>query len=131
MQRLAGIRIVGFGPRDQRFQDIRQHLRIWTRSQGALLSAAKSRSGDHLHGARDLARVDHAANAPPDVENVGHKNRRELSAASHEPLCDAACRSSLLTAGCSLHRYVARRSLLTATSLLPPAGPAQTFPCTP
>src|SRR5690242_16493592 len=70
MLRLARLRIVDLGPRDQGFQDIGQHLRIRTRGQGALLRAAQFGRGDHLHGLGDLPRVDHAADTPADVENV-------------------------------------------------------------
>ena len=72
MERLSGLWIVDIGSRYERLQDVRQHLRIGTRGQGALLRAAQFRGRDGLHGLRDLPRVDHAADTAPDVENVGH-----------------------------------------------------------
>jgi hypothetical protein len=72
MLRLTRLRIVNFRPRHQRLQHIGQHLRIRTRRQGPFLRPAQLRRRDHLHGLGDLPRVDHAANAPPNVENVRH-----------------------------------------------------------
>ena len=73
MTRLSGFRIVGVGARDQRLEDVGQHLRIRTRSHGSLLRAAQFGGGHGLHSLGDLPRVDHAADTAPDVENVGHK----------------------------------------------------------
>ena len=79
MLRLAGLGIVNLRARHQRLQHIRQHLRIRTRRQRALLRPPQLRRRDHFHGLGDLPRVDHAADAPPDVENVGHcRMRRNL-----------------------------------------------------
>src|ERR1039457_3680343 len=49
-------------------------LRIRTRGERAFLRAAQLGRRDGLHGLGDLPRVDHAADAAPDVENVCHKS---------------------------------------------------------
>src|SRR5260370_42078980 len=67
-------RIVNIGSRHERFKNIGEHLRIGTRGQGALLRAAQLRRGDGLHGLGDLPRVDHAADAAPDIEDVRHES---------------------------------------------------------
>src|SRR5229473_3212802 len=69
---LTRLRIINLGPRHQRLQHIAQHLRVRTRSQGAILRPAQLGCRDHLHGLGDLPRVDHAANPPPYIENVCH-----------------------------------------------------------
>src|SRR5580700_2394376 len=71
---LARFRIVNLRARDKRLQNIRQHLRIRTRRQRTLLRAAQLSCRDHFHGLGDLPRVDHAANAASDVENICHKS---------------------------------------------------------
>src|ERR1700687_2515926 len=64
--------IVNFSSRHQRLQHVGQHLGIRTSRQSTLLRPAQFCRRDHLHGLGDLPRVGHAANAPPDVENVWH-----------------------------------------------------------
>src|SRR5713101_2023409 len=81
MPGLARLRIVDFRPRNQRLEHIGQHLGVRTRRQGTLLRPAQLGRRDHLHGLGDLARVSHAANAPPDVKNIWHESavsRRSL-----------------------------------------------------
>ena len=72
MAGLAGFGIVNLCPRDQRFEDVGEHLRIRTRRQRAILGPSQLRRRHHFHGFGDLPRVGHAANAAADVENVGH-----------------------------------------------------------
>ncbi len=72
--RLARLGIVNFRPRHQRLQHICQHLSIGARSQRAILRTPELRRRDHLHGLGDLARIDHTADAPLDVENVCHSS---------------------------------------------------------
>src|ERR1019366_8345356 len=74
MTRQSGDRVVDIGSRHERFENVGEHLRIGTRGERALLGAAQLRRGDGLHGLGDLPRVDHAADAAPDVENVCHKS---------------------------------------------------------
>ncbi len=73
---LACLRIVNFGAGHQRLQNIRQHLGVRTRRQGAFLRPPQLRRRDHLHGLGDLPRVGHAADAAPDIENVRHGGDR-------------------------------------------------------
>src|SRR5579863_5684000 len=82
MLRLARLRIVNLRARHERLQHIRQHLRVRTRRQRALLRPAQLRRRDHLHGLGDLPRVNHAANAATDVENIGHETLLWLLALS-------------------------------------------------
>src|ERR1019366_9132532 len=106
MTRQSGDRVVDIGSRHERFENVGEHLRIGTRGERALLGAAQLRRGDGLHGLGDLPRVDHAADAAPDVENVCHK-----SATGHW----------LLASGEHVHidgSLVARSQQPTATSLL-------------
>src|SRR3954468_18104215 len=126
MQWLARGFIINVRAGDQRFQNVRQHLRVGTRCQRTLLRATKPCSGNHLHGACDLARIDHATNAAPNVENVGYN---QLRAMSGEPSRVSAMQRALGVGQRSL--LTARRSLLTATLLLLPADPARMLPCTP
>src|ERR1700723_3854406 len=72
MQRLSGDGIVDLGPGDERLEHVREHLRIRTRGHRRFLRAAQFGGRDGLHGLGDLPRVDYAADAPPDVENVCH-----------------------------------------------------------
>src|SRR5208337_2872820 len=65
-------RVVDIGSRDERFENVGEHLRIGTRGQRTLLGAAQLCRRDGLHGLGDLACVDHAADAAPDVEDVCH-----------------------------------------------------------
>src|SRR5579872_6210070 len=69
---LAGGFVVNIRARHQRLQYIDQHLRVRTRCQGTLLRLAQLCRRNHLHGLGDLPRVFHAADTPPDVENVCH-----------------------------------------------------------
>ena len=75
MVRLAGDGIVEFGAGDQAFEDVRHHLRVGAGGHGAFLGAAQFGGRDHLHGLGDLPRIDYAADAALDVENVGHVSR--------------------------------------------------------
>src|SRR5260370_11127315 len=74
MNRQSGDRIVNIGPRHQRFKNVGEHLRIRARRESGLLRAAQLRRRDGLHGLGDLPRIDHAADAAPDVEDVCHKS---------------------------------------------------------
>jgi hypothetical protein len=69
---LSGLRIVDFGARHQRLKHVGQHLGVRPRCQRAFLRLAQLGRRDRLHGLGDLPRVDHTANAAPDVENVCH-----------------------------------------------------------
>src|SRR5450755_3130682 len=72
MSQFSGARIVKVHTRNQRLEHIGEHLRIRTRCKSPFLRTPQLRGGHHFHGAGNLPRVDHAANATPDVENVGH-----------------------------------------------------------
>src|SRR5215472_17626578 len=69
---LAGLWIVSLSARDQRFEHVREHLRIGSCSNCSLLRAAQLGRRDHLHGLGDLPRVSHAADAPPNIKKVCH-----------------------------------------------------------
>src|SRR5579863_8338306 len=85
---LAGFGIVDFGARNQRLQDIRQHLRVGASREGAVLRPAQLGGRNHLHGFGDLPRVDHAADTAADVENVWHESvvGRRLLVVGRRPL---------------------------------------------
>src|ERR1700678_549736 len=56
----------------QRTDDAGQHIGVGTRRNRALLSTAQLGCGNHLHCLGDLARAFYTANAPAQIENVGH-----------------------------------------------------------
>src|SRR5271165_251661 len=85
MTRLSRVRIVDVGSRHERLENVRQHLPIGTRGQRSLLRAAQLSCRDGLHRLGDLPRVDHAADAASDVENVGHEKFSVLSSQFEPP----------------------------------------------
>src|SRR5438270_7763176 len=74
MTRLSRLGIVDISSRDQRLENIAQHLRIGARGHGAFLRTAQFCGGDGLHRLGNLPRIDHAADSAPDVENVSHES---------------------------------------------------------
>src|SRR6185369_2345700 len=49
----------------QRLEDVGDHLCVWPGRERSLLRTTQLGRRDHLHGPGDLARVLHAADAPP------------------------------------------------------------------
>ena len=91
MKRLARDRIIDIGALDERLQNVGQHLRVGAGGECGFLRAAQLGRRDGLHRLGDLARVDHAADTAPDIENVGHRS----VASCQYPVASEACASNI------------------------------------